>query len=64
MPGSVTIIYQRSEDGWWVATIPEVPGAFSQGRTREEAKSNVLDAVAVLMEARRAVGIPGHLPFR
>lgn len=32
------------EDGWIVARILEVPGAMSQGRTREEARENVLDA--------------------
>ncbi len=25
-----TIIYERDEGGWWIATIPEVPGAFSR----------------------------------
>ena len=28
----VTIVYEHGEDGWIVASIPEVPGANSQGR--------------------------------
>lgn len=32
------------EEGWIVARVLEVPGAMSQGRTREEARENVLDA--------------------
>jgi predicted RNase H-like HicB family nuclease len=32
------------ENGWIVAHVLEVPGAVSQGRTREEARENVLDA--------------------
>ena len=48
----MTIIFERGDKGWWVATIPEVPGAFSQGKTKEAARANVLDAMRELMEAR------------
>jgi predicted RNase H-like HicB family nuclease len=30
-------------------SVPEVPGTHSQGRTREEARANVLDALAVML---------------
>lgn len=41
------------KDGpWWVASIPEIPGALSQGRTRDEAKENIRDAVLELFKAR------------
>ncbi|MEP0765236.1 MAG: type II toxin-antitoxin system HicB family antitoxin [Fimbriimonadia bacterium] len=53
----MTIIYELGEDGWWIATIPEVPGAFSQGRTKNEARENVLDALHELMEARRELAL-------
>ncbi len=53
MADELTIIYERGQDGWWIATIPEVPGAFSQGATRDEARANVLDALHELMAARR-----------
>ena len=35
-----------------VASIPEVPGAHSQGRTREEARANVIDALRGILELR------------
>jgi predicted RNase H-like HicB family nuclease len=38
----VTIVYEQGEEGWVVASIPEVPGAHSQGRTLEEARANAL----------------------
>ena len=44
-----TIVYEEDEDGWIVASIPEVPGVFSQGRTRGEARANVLDALQLMM---------------
>jgi predicted RNase H-like HicB family nuclease len=37
------------EAGWIVARIVEVPGALSQGKTREEARENVLDALQVVL---------------
>ena len=48
----VTIVYERGEDGWVIASIPEVPGAHSQGRTREEARANVIDALRGILELR------------
>ena len=48
----VTIVYDQGEDGWVVASIPEVPGANSQGRTREEARANVIDALRGILELR------------
>jgi predicted RNase H-like HicB family nuclease len=45
----LTIVYEPGEDGWVVASIPEVSGVFSQGRTREEARSNVIDALRLML---------------
>jgi predicted RNase H-like HicB family nuclease len=43
-----SIVYEDAEDGWIVASIPEAPGVFSQGRTRDEARANVLDALRLM----------------
>jgi predicted RNase H-like HicB family nuclease len=48
----LTIVYEPGDDEWVVASIPEVPGANSQGRTREEARANVLDALQGILELR------------
>lgn len=40
---------EPDEKGWIVARVLEVPGALSQGRTREEARVNVLDALATVL---------------
>jgi predicted RNase H-like HicB family nuclease len=45
----LTILYEEGEDGWIVSSIPAVPGVLSQGRTREEARENVLDALALML---------------
>jgi predicted RNase H-like HicB family nuclease len=52
-----TIAYEElDEDGWIVAQVPEVPGALSQGRTREEARVNVLDALATILTLDEDLG--------
>jgi predicted RNase H-like HicB family nuclease len=51
-PLRVTIVFEQGDDGWVVASIPEVPGAHSQGRTREEARANVIDALRGILELR------------
>lgn len=48
-----SIVYEDAEDGWIVASIPEVPGVFSQGRTRSEARANVLDALQLMTSPER-----------
>lgn len=45
-----TIAFDRpDEEGWIVARVLEVPGALSQGRTREEARENALDALRTVL---------------
>lgn len=46
----MTIVYdQPDEDGWIVARVVEVPGAISQGKTRAEARENVIDALRLML---------------
>ena len=40
---------EPDEDGWIVARVLEVSGALSQGRTREEARENALDALRTVL---------------
>jgi predicted RNase H-like HicB family nuclease len=45
----LSIVYEDGGEGWIVASIPQVPGTRSQGRTREEARANVIDALKVML---------------
>lgn len=51
MTGQVrlTIRYSDAGDGWVTAQIAEIPAAISEGRTRAEARENVLDALQVVL---------------
>src|SRR5659263_51515 len=39
------VLIEQDEDGFFVATVPELPGCISQGKTRSEAIFNIKDAV-------------------
>jgi predicted RNase H-like HicB family nuclease len=61
-PLRLTIDYKTGDDGWIIASVPEVPGAHSQGRTRKEARANVIDALRGVLELRlgeHAIREPG-----
>jgi predicted RNase H-like HicB family nuclease len=46
----MTIAFDEPDvEGWIVARVVEVPGALSQGRTREEARENVIDALRLML---------------
>ncbi len=42
----------EEEAGWYVVQCVELPGAISQGRTREEALANIKEAIELLLEHR------------
>ena len=40
------VVFQRDEDGWWIARVPGVAGVHSNGRTIEEARRRVREALS------------------
>ncbi|OGF54629.1 MAG: hypothetical protein A2Z21_03000 [Candidatus Fraserbacteria bacterium RBG_16_55_9] len=53
-----TAIIER--DGkWYIAYCPEIPGANGQGRTKEEARQNLAEAIALILEDRREDALRG-----
>lgn len=45
----LTVRYEDAGDGWVTAQVLEVPGAISEGRGREEARANVIDALRTVL---------------
>lgn len=48
-----TAIIEKSDDGWYVGQIEEIPAAISQGKTIEELKANLIDALQLILEVNR-----------
>jgi predicted RNase H-like HicB family nuclease len=53
---SLPVVLRDGEDGWIVAECPLIPGCVSQGRTREEALTNVREAIALWRETQASEG--------
>lgn len=49
----MTAIIEKSEDGWYVGQIEELPAALSQGKTIEELKKKLFEAVQLVLETNR-----------
>lgn len=58
MRNEFTAVFERDGD-WFIAYCPEIPGANGQGKTKEEAKRNLSEAVALILEDRREDGLRG-----
>lgn len=48
-----TAIIEKDENGWFVGQIEEIPAAISQGETIEELRSNLLDALKLVLEVNK-----------
>ena len=58
MRNEFTAVIERDGD-WYIAYCPEIPGANGQGRTIEEVRENLADAIALILEDRREDGLRG-----
>lgn len=38
---SFSIVFDKEEDGRWIAEVPELPGVLTYGQTKAEAEANV-----------------------
>jgi predicted RNase H-like HicB family nuclease len=49
----LTAVFVSVPEGGYVAFVEELPGANTQGSTLEEARENLREAVALIIEANR-----------
>ena len=47
-----TAVFERDGE-WWIGYVEELPGANTQGRTLDEARENLKEAVQLVIEANR-----------
>ena len=51
-------VLERAEEGGFVVSVPDLPGIWTQGETRDEALVNVSEAIAGYLETLEAEGWP------
>jgi len=55
------VTLSKGEDGYIIAECPSLPGCMTQGKTKEEALTNIKEAIELSLETRKAHNLP--MPF-
>jgi predicted RNase H-like HicB family nuclease len=61
MAHQFTAIFERDGD-WYVSYCPEIPGANGQGRTKDEARQSLAEAITLILHDRLEDGLRGVPP--
>jgi predicted RNase H-like HicB family nuclease len=54
MEMKLTAVFQKSPYGY-IGYVEELPGANTQGKTLEEARENLIEAIRLVLEANRQI---------
>ena len=58
MHNEFTAIIEQDEE-WFIGYCPEIPGANGQGRTVEECRANLAEAISLILADRREDALRG-----
>lgn len=58
MHNEFTAVIEKDEE-WYIGYCPEIPGANGQGRTVEECKKSLSEAISLILEDRREDALRG-----
>ena len=61
MRNQFTVVIEQDER-WYIVYCPEIPGANGQGRTKDEARKSLAEAIALILDDRREEGLRGVPP--
>jgi len=50
MPVKFSVLVERDEDGYYIASVPELPGCHTQARTLDELTGRVKEAIELYLE--------------
>ncbi len=56
MANELTGIFDKDGD-WYIGCCPEVPGANGQGRTLDECRESLCEAIKLILDDRREQGL-------
>jgi len=46
-----TVLIEKDEDGWYVASVPDIQGCHTQGKTIAQVLDRIKEAIEVCLEA-------------
>lgn len=45
------VIIEQDENGWFVASVPELPGCYTQGKTLEQVRERIKEVIELVLES-------------
>ena len=45
------VLIEQGEDGWYVASVPDIQGCYTQGKTVAQVLDRIKEAIEVCLEA-------------
>lgn len=49
------VIIETDEDGLFVASVPELPGCYTQGKTLEQVRERIKEVIELVLESDKEV---------
>jgi predicted RNase H-like HicB family nuclease len=56
-----SVVIERDEDGYYVASVPELPGCHTQARSLDKLNARIREAIALYLEVE--TGTPARMEF-
>jgi predicted RNase H-like HicB family nuclease len=53
------VVVEKDEDGYYVASVPELPGCHTQAKTLDELMRRIGEAIEVYLESERVEAAEG-----
>lgn len=54
----IKVVLEKDEDGFFIVTVPSLPGCISQGKTEKQALKNIKEAIGLHVHTLAEDGIP------
>jgi len=51
-----SVLVERDEDGYYVASVPELPGCHTQAKTLDQLTSRIKEAIELYLETEETEG--------
>jgi predicted RNase H-like HicB family nuclease len=51
MSQEINVVVERDEEGWLVASVPELPGCYTQARSMDELIERISEAALLYLES-------------
>ena len=58
MPREYTVVIEQDEEGYFVASVPALPGCHTQARSLDELEDRVKEAIRLCLEVQGDEAMP------